>query len=733
MLASFSGFLSVAAATAVQHADAGHAAAAAAAGPHWGFTDQDMMRLLAVPLLPLFAYLIQIFIGRKLPRQGDWLLTGAMFCGLGLALYEFAKCLGAWSPDFQVSSRAMGLGWKFLSSTETSLGQPVPNVIAGILYDNLSAAMLVVVTLVSSLVHLFSMGYMHGDSRYNVFFANISLFSFAMLGLVLSDNLVFFFVFWELMGLCSYLLIGHFYYKDSARKACVKAFLTTRVGDTLLMIGLFILWNQFGTLSFTELYGKVEQLVVAEGGWPLWLTVAGLLVFCGTIGKSAQFPLHVWLPDAMEGPTPVSAMIHAATMVAAGVYLVGRAFPFLSPDARLVVALVGSFTGIFAATIGICANDIKKVLAYSTISQLGFMVAGIGVGGVSAGLFHMITHACFKACLFLGSGSVIHAVHTQDMREMGGLRKKMPVTYLTMLVSTLAIAGVPLFAGFYSKDAILAKAVERALLDGHWWYWLPVGFLFTAAGITAFYMFRLVHMTFHGEPRDREKFDHAHESGPTMAIPLIVLGFLAVICGYGYHHGIPNVWPEHGGWFQELWRDPVPHEIAHKLAGAHIHDAAHVEHVQHLAHNSAMMGSLAVAGLGILLSCAFYLWRKLDAAAWARTFGPVYTLVLNKYYVDEFYSKTAIAGTFLVSKVSSLFDKYVVDGVVNGVGRTMRGISGGSAAFDRVVVDGAVNFAGLGTQAVGSVLRLLQSGRIQQYVTLSVIGLVLLLAVLILR
>ncbi|MBI3818626.1 MAG: NADH-quinone oxidoreductase subunit L [Planctomycetes bacterium] len=685
---------------------------------------------MAIPLLPLAGYIIQLFFGRKLPRQGDWMLISLMFAGFGIAIYEFAKCLGAWSPEFKIESRTMGLSWNFLGSSPGS-----PSLVAGVLYDNLSAAMLVVVTLVSSLVHLFSAGYMKGDSRYHLFFANISLFSFAMLGLVISDNLIFFFIFWELMGLCSYLLIGHFYYKDSARKASLKAFMTTRIGDVCLLIGLCILYQHFGTLQFTELYEKVKIAVQNSPTheWPEWLTAAGILVFLGSVGKSAQFPLHVWLPDAMEGPTPVSAMIHAATMVAAGVYLVGRAFPILTPDARIVVSIVGSFTGIFAATIGICANDIKKVLAYSTISQLGFMIASIGVGGVGAGLFHMITHACFKACLFLGSGSVIHAVHTQDMREMGGLRRKLPITYLTMLASTLAIAGVPLFAGFYSKDAILAHALARAMNEGIWYYYLPIAFLATASCITAFYMFRLVHMTFHGEPRDREKFDHAHESGPAMAIPLIVLGSLAVVCGYPFAHGIPApLFSEARPWFLAIWEDHVPFET---LLGGHF--AEHHEHYEHIlhesAHSNAVILSLCAAGLGISLSFAFYYFRWFSAEKCANAIRPVYNTVLNKYYFDEFYGKTFIAGTLVFSKVSSLFDKYVIDGIVNFVGGLMKKSSDASASFDRTVVDGFVNFAGFGTQAIASISRMLQTGRIQQYVAFSVFALVVVAALLILR
>ncbi|MFN0207316.1 MAG: NADH-quinone oxidoreductase subunit L [Planctomycetota bacterium] len=698
----------------------------APAAQNWGFDQNDIYRLLAIPLLPLVGYVIQLFFGKKLPRQGDWLLTLFMFIGFGIAVFQFAKCLAAWSPDFAVTTTKMGMGIPWLFSTAGT-----PNVVAGVLYDNLAAAMLVVVTLVSSLVHLFSIGYMHGDRRYNIFFANISLFSFAMLGLVLSDNLLFFFIFWELMGLCSYLLIGHFYHKDTARRASLKAFMTTRIGDTCLLIGLCMLWVNFGTLSFSGVYEAVQLTVQQNNGWPTWLTIAGLLIFGGAVGKSAQFPLHVWLPDAMEGPTPVSAMIHAATMVAAGVYLVGRAFPILSPDARIVVSLVGSFTGIFAATIGICANDIKKVLAYSTISQLGFMIASIGVGGVGAGLFHMITHACFKACLFLGSGSVIHAVHTQDMREMGGLRRKLPITYLTMLASTLAIAGVPLFAGFYSKDAILAQALARANAEHVWYYYLPIAFLATASAITAFYMFRLVHMTFHGAPRDREKYEHAHESGPAMAIPLIVLGSLAVFCGYHFSKsGVPVPWNTHG-WFSELWTDHTPYEAV--LGGQFQAHQAHFVEAVHHAHTPAMILSLIAAGTGIFLSFAFYYFRWFSAEKAARAFGPVYSLVVNKYYIDELYSKTVIALTFAASKVSSLFDKYVVDGIVNFVGASMHGVAKGSAGFDKTVVDGLVNFTGFGTQFAGTLTRLMQTGRIQQYVAFSVFALVVVAAVLILQ
>ncbi len=672
------------------------------------FGKSDFGWLLAVPLLPLAAYAIQIFFGRFLPRKGDWLPTSAMALALGIAAYYFFQVFfGAHaSPKFSIDSALdYKIGYPWLAGPGNHDGA-----FFGILYDNIGAALLFVVTLVSFLVHLFSIGYMHGDRRYNVYFANISLFTFAMLTLVLSNNFMTFFIAWELMGLCSYLLIGHFFEKPSAAAACKKAFLTTRLGDVSLFIGIAILYTKFQTLNFQELYDAVSSATLNGTVWDGQIALAGLLIFGGAVGKSAQFPLHVWLPDAMEGPTPVSAMIHAATMVAAGVFLVGRAYPFFSPDVLLIIAVVGAFTAIFAATIGICATDIKKVLAYSTISQLGFMIAGLGVGGYTVGLFHMTTHAFFKACLFLGSGSVIHAVHTQEMPEMGGLRKKMPITYLTMLVSTLAIAGVPLFAGFYSKDGILASALEYSMTGHDWRYTLPFWMLIAAAGMTAFYMFRLIHLTFHGKARDHHKYDHAHESPATMAIPLIVLGILAVIGG--------QIWILNPGsvlssetWFTRLVHSPVswtPHKVADEVA--------------HHAHHTAMYASLGVAGFGILLSFLFYYWHKLSADNWAKNLGSIYSMVKNKYYVDEFYEKTVIALTYGLSKLQRAFDVYVIDGLVNGVGSFGKTIAWISGWFDRIFVDGLVNLTADLTQLFGAVARMFQSGRVQQYATFAALG-----------
>ncbi|TAH39360.1 MAG: NADH-quinone oxidoreductase subunit L [Planctomycetota bacterium] len=711
--------------------------------------------LLAVPLLPLAAWMLQATIGRFLPRQGDWLPTGAMAVAAAIAIYWCVQVFRLHDPDFLLSTARDGYGWRFLYSGQAP-GGALGGFSGGILYDNLAAILLAMVALVSFLVHLFSVGYMHGDSRYNVFFSNLPLFTFAMLALVLSDNLLFFFVFWEIMGLCSYLLIGHLALdkkepRMSAAWASLKAFMTTRIGDVALFLGMCAVWAKFGTLSFHELYSRVAEVTDNGQSWPLWLTVAGLLMFGGSVGKSAQFPLHVWLPDAMEGPTPVSAMIHAATMVAAGVYLAGRVILLCSPDAQLVMACVGGFTALFAATIGMAAFDIKKVLAYSTISQLGYMICAIGVGGVAAGLFHVITHAFFKACLFLGSGSVIHGCHhEQDMRHMGGLRRRMKITYLTMLVSTLAIAGVPLFAGFYSKDAIIAATLEKKMTlgAGDAWLWaLPFFFLILSAVLTAFYMFRLIHMTFHGQARSHHA-EHAHESPASMTIPLIVLAALAIFGG--------RFWPADpahalsGGrepWFLELVHDPKlenwnPQAIEAAggwsqvgARGAVAHDAGHAEEhgaVAHAAHSQAMLFSILAAGLGILLSYVVYQWRLIDPARVARALGGFYTLVYNKYGFDELYHATVIRGTMLWSQFLSAFDARVIDGIANGIGRLMSRVAGFSAAYDRVVVDGAVNWLAESTSAAGQSLRRVQTGRIQQYAYFTFAGAVVLAVIVLL-
>ncbi|HYN63200.1 MAG TPA: NADH-quinone oxidoreductase subunit L, partial [Candidatus Limnocylindrales bacterium] len=476
--------------------------------------------LLTIVLAPLAAALVLVFFGRRV-RGPDLLATASIGLGAIISLmlfWTFIVQMG--DPGWHWASAERGLSVDWLSIPL----MPLP---VGLYLDNLSVIMLTMVTVVATCIFLFSQGYMHGDRDYPRFFAYLAYFCFAMLGLVVVDNLLVLFMFWELVGVGSYLLIGFFYDQPEPPRASLKAFMVNRVGDVLFLLGIIAAWQLFGTLNYSELFERLaagDFAPQAARAFPALsnhalLTLSGVLIFCGAVSKSAQFPLHTWLPDAMAGPTPVSALIHAATMVAAGVFMVGRMYPYFTPEALQVIAGVGALTALLGATMGLVMWDIKKVLAYSTMSQLGFMMLALGVGGWVAGLFHLITHAFFKACLFLGSGSVIHAVHTQDIREMGGLRRKLPVTYATFLIATLALAGVPCFAGYYSKDQIIANALAWGLTRGaaHW-----VPFLFAAAGafMTTFYMLRLVFLTFHGEPRDHHKYEHAHESPAVMTGPL---------------------------------------------------------------------------------------------------------------------------------------------------------------------------------------------------------------------
>ncbi|MBE0558654.1 MAG: NADH-quinone oxidoreductase subunit L, partial [Proteobacteria bacterium] len=474
-----------------------------------------------------------------------WFGTGLLFVGLGLSLVILIGKLTLYHDQtLQLSFPWVEFGVLPLVGSLT--------LTLGIMIDNLAASMLVVVMIVSSLVHLFSIGYMKGDVRYGRYFAYLGLFSFSMLGIVLTHNFWMMYVFWELVGLSSYLLIGHWFEKKSASDAAKKAFIVNRIGDIGMFTGILILYATFHTFVFEEIFGSMASGMLPLGS-EAWLTAAGILVFCGAIGKSAQFPLHVWLPDAMEGPTPVSALIHAATMVAAGVYLIARTFPMMTADALVVIAYIGAITAFISATIAIVQNDIKKVLAYSTISQLGYMVLGLGVGAFTAGYFHLVTHAMFKAGLFLGSGSVIYAMHhalhkagdhqtdAQDIRNMGGLRHSMPVTFWTFLVFTLAISGVPFTSGFLSKDEILAGTLAFGSLTGH--TIIPiVGFL--VAGLTAFYMFRVVILVFLGDHKDGTRQGHLHESPAVMTIPLILFAVLSFFAFYSF-----NPFGASSGWF----------------------------------------------------------------------------------------------------------------------------------------------------------------------------------------
>jgi len=669
-------------------------------------------------ILPLFGFVLLIFFGKRIPKSHLFEIS-TVFIGLVLsAIVAFFKLSYYEARTLVFEFRWIDFGnIPFVGKLGINLG---------IQLDNVSAIMQLTVFIVSFVVHLFSIKYMEGDPRYTRYFAYLGLFTFSMLGIVLTHNFLMMYIFWELVGLSSYLLIGFWFEKKSASDAAKKAFIVNRIGDVGFFLGILILYANYHTFTFSEIFGQISQ-----GNLPFnsgaWLTAAGILIFCGAIGKSAQFPLHVWLPDAMEGPTPVSALIHAATMVAAGVYLVARIFVMLTADAMLVIASIGAITAFISATIAITQTDIKRVLAYSTVSQLGYMIMSLGVGAYFFAFLHLITHAFFKAGLFLGSGSVIHAMHhEQDIRFMGGLRKKLPVTYYTFLIYTLAISGIPFTSGFLSKDGILGGTLAFANLTGYWIF--PVVGFFVAM-LTAFYMFRLVILTFHGEPRDVHKFEHAHESPTTMLIPLVTLAILSFFVFFS-----PNPLNIESGWFYKWVKTPttiVPKELAfpfmvnENISKEVIHSEVYMEAMHH-AHSTAMMISLLMAGLGILLAFVIYQWRFISADNLAIKLRPLYNFSYNKWYFDELYSKTAVAFTIGLSNFLAWFDQKVIDGIVNGTATITRHTSFASGTFDKVVVDGLVNLTGAVTGFFGLVFRKLQTGKVQTYLVMVLTGIIIL-------
>ena len=684
---------------------------------------------LGIFLIPFACSVVLIFFGRKLPRGGDWLATAGIASCAAIALTLFFKYIvGVHQPGWHWASAEHGLSWNWITLHDFDLK-------VGVWLDNMTVIMLSMVTVVATCIFFFSQGYMHGDRDYPRFFAYLSYFCFAMLGLVVSDNLLFLFIFWELVGVGSYLLIGFFHDQVEPPKASLKAFMVNRIGDVLFLLGIILAWQLFGTLNYHDLFERLAAGHFAPQAGRAFpslsnhaiLTLSGVLIFCGAISKSAQVPLHTWLPDAMAGPTPVSALIHAATMVAAGVFMVGRMYPYFTPEALGVIAIVGSITALVGATMGMVAWDIKKVLAYSTMSQLGYMMLGLGVGGMVAGLFHLITHAFFKACLFLGSGSVIHAVHTQDMREMGGLRKKMPVTYWTFLVATLALAGVPCFAGYYSKDQIVANALAWGVQDPQVLRFIPVLFAAAGAFMTTFYMLRLVFLTFHGEPRDHHRFEHAHESPAVMALPLIVLASFALLGG-GTLSPLPET--EHL-WFNRLVVQP---ESA-AAEGLHLYSHERQlqleelrEHALHQSHLPAIGISVLAIVAGWWLARAMYLKRSADPALAAARFGVLYDAAVHRYWFDELYAQGIVANLQRLNRALATFDRRVIDGLVNLVGLVARLIAFVAGLFDKYVIDGAVNFWRWLTRATSGVFRLAQTGNARDYLTWTLLS-VLILAV----
>ena len=686
-------------------------------------------------MFPLLGALVMLLFGRSLDKQhalgppeddehpvhgdGEHHETGLgrtfinLFCP-GMVLLSFVFGCGAILQLQGIAGQSYEVvKWTWLAGLTSGTDAGLQSFTAdwGFLLDSLSAVMVLVITGIGFLIHVYSTGYMAHDGGYYRFFGFLNLFLFFMLVLVLANNYVLLFVGWEGVGFCSYGLIGFYFRKQSATTAANKAFLVNRIGDAGFVLGMLLTFGTLGTLRFSEIGSAL-----AAGGFHMedhWgsLTLIGLFFFIGAVGKSAQLPLHVWLPDAMEGPTPVSALIHAATMVTAGVYLVARSSEIfvLAPNAMLVVAIVGGLTAIFAATIGLVQYDIKKVLAYSTVSQLGYMFLACGVGAFWVAIFHLYTHAFFKALLFLGSGSVIHAVGgEQDMRKMGGLKDKIPITYKTMLVGALAIAGIPGLAGFYSKDEILWKT-----FSGHHTTLYVLGLL--TAAMTAFYMFRLIFMTFHGDNRVPVG-TKVHESPPSMTIPLIVLAFGSILAGYV---GTPVVFG--------AVHDFLP-SLEHWLSTSVVVDGTHGDGAAH--HSAALEWGLMFLSVSIALLAIWIAVRKFKTDKYEGE--PMFSLInhrihsalLNKYYVDELYGIVFVKGFAKGGgRESSRFDNLVIDATVLYVAFCTRVASTYTMFIDKWGIDGLVNIVGYGVKFASYPVRIFQNGLVQNYALIFLIGL----------
>jgi NADH-quinone oxidoreductase subunit L len=684
-----------------------------------------------IPLFPLASAAIMFCFGRRFSKEAvNLFCVGSVFLsflhGLGAVLKLFSL------PANQRAYQQILFQWVTPGAMPTATG--MVNFVAdwGYLLDPLSCVMVIVVTFVGFLIHVYSIGYMAHEGGYYRFFGYLNLFMFSMLTLVLANNLLFLFVGWEGVGLCSYLLIGFYFLKKSATDAGKKAFIVNGIGDTGFLLGLLLVATTFGTVRFTSqglpdpaaftgilqsLTSMVSQHQLAYGSSVF--TAIALLLFVGAVGKSAQFPLYVWLPDAMEGPTPVSALIHAATMVTAGVYMVARmsAIYQLAPAAMDVVAIVGASTAIFAATMAVVQTDIKKVLAYSTISQLGYMFLALGVGAFAAGIFHLMTHAFFKALLFLGAGSVIHSLSgQQDIRKMGGLRYTIPATWIPFYIATLAITGVPGLSGFFSKDEILSHAFNRHLmLDRYFALWL-IGIV--TAGLTAFYMFRLLFEVFYGRSRlPIEMEGHIHESPKTMTVPLMILAFFSIVSGW---LALPILWGE---------ESPFERFLEPSLRGVET-DTRAITLGNHtlLAEYALMATSVAFVALGAWLAYKFYLDNpKLHtklAASWPR----LHNLLVHKYYVDEIYDALFVNRIKDLSTALGMFDAKIIDGLgVDGAGWLVRVFSRISMWWDRWVVDALVDLLGWFPKFLSMPVRMFQTGVFSTYAVFILIGLAILL------
>lgn len=801
-------------------------------------------------LFPLVSFVVIFLFGNRLERLGAYVATGAIAGAAMCSITAGAIWLAQHSPPAahhasqaeshaavaspQVQLTALHEGHDhphderrphpveahFMPPVYTghwySLGRFYGSEIAINYYiDALTIVMFCVVTFIATCIHFYAGGYMHEElhevtdhevtladgehlkrpGRYHRFFQYLSLFCFSMLGLVVSGNIAMTFVFWELVGVCSYFLIGFYVERRSASTAANKAFIVNRVGDFGMLIGLMAIWASLATFNFGDVdrngdgkietseaglfsllrpagddglhalhvpdgmvlqgaKSKVEALIAAAkpgtttdalrseimAQVPLWrdgkaegdatrygywlLVVAGIGIFCGCVGKSAQFPLHVWLPDAMEGPTPVSALVHSATMVAAGVFLVARFYPVFAPEVLFVIACIGCITLLVGGSIAIVATDIKRVLAYSTVSQLGYMMLALGVGGWTAGVMHLVTHAFFKSLLFLCSGSVIHAVHTNEMTQMGGLRKKMPYTAYTMLVGCLAIAGVGVpsalgipfgFSGYYSKDMMLEQAYLFRSANP---IWGSIFFYAAASGaaVTAFYMFRMWYLTFAGEPRDEHRYDHAHESPKVMYAPLIVLAVMAITIGWPIfgNYGLVNLIEQARP--VGLWSDMA------SLDGGYVWLHESKSHADEIRTPVGLM-AFGAALAGIFLASVMYLWRTLNKDDARRTFAPVYKFLVHKWWFDETYDLLFVRPAKGIAACVSWFDQQCIDRFLNGLAWSVRQIARvGEVWVDQAAIDGAVNWLAAKTYRTGSSLRGMQTGSLRQYVMFIVVG-----------
>jgi NADH-quinone oxidoreductase subunit L len=731
--------------------------------------DQLVLLALVLAALPMVNFVLIMFNQRTLNDRAHLIATPTLAFSFVLSLYiAWMKLKGSpgqvitWSFDWIRLGLVPGSG-------------PV-TITQGVLIDNITVILLIVITLISLLVHFFSSEYMKNDVRYARYYAYLGLFTSSMLGLVLSSSLLGIFMFWELVGFASYALIGHWYERPAPQMAAIKAFLVNRIGDAAMWIGIVLLFAEFHTFDLRQIFGYInEGLPVTFSLFGLspetTLTVTGILLFCGAIAKSGQLPLHVWLPDAMEGPTPVSALIHAATMVAAGVYLTARIFPILTAQSMLVVAIVGGLTSLYAAITAFTQTDIKRVLAYSTISQLGLMIMSIGSGAVAAGVFHLVTHAFFKAGLFLGAGAVIHSMHkamhaaedhstdAQDICNMGGLIRRMPVTGWTFVVASLGLIGLPLLSGFLSKDEILAGVTSYGDLGrGTIAEWLPyVGF--AVSFLTALYMGRLVFRVFFGSSCSSVLYDKIREVPRMMTIPLIALALLSVWLWYGKNPISPE-----SSWALTKWiRTPGqvippqtapnfrPHrtvlesaEDSHEIFGLNVvqgtpsvaesvtepmpHQIALVQERHALGWWPAII-AFGAATLGLLIAWLVFLVRPQIAGAFSRWFRPVLRTIKRGLYIDTLYRFAITDSVILFSRMISWLDDHVIDGAVNALPKVAVLLSAIIGWLDRYVVDGIVNLVGATVQLVGLTARSVQTGRIQTYMFWAIVCVVLFAAV----